>query len=395
MADEAKKQTTAASAATDSTAAPGSANKNGEKAEEGDKNKPPPWAVIWILVVITAIFGGAYGYAVAPATAVFIELLLAVAAMTVGGLVGFLFGIPRVLPPKRDGTTSGAEPASVDANSMDFQPSTNLEQVADWLTKILVGVGLVQFSSFGGYLNNVGLAVAKAVKVPGIDIVSQLVIVSFAILGFLATFLWTRLDYQRMQAFSDNGLRSLVKTVERKLSSEVANVATVTDLIAKGKLKSSAQAYSGQLDTAFVGERTTAFQAGWSADLRRKVKEFVEHDPSDYQSDPTATLFAGTPQEANGLRLEAQIEATLKRSLAIKLTVRPTAGRPLDKPVAFLLHPTFKQSLEWVTPENGIATNQIYSAGSFTVVAICDDGDTILSYDLTNLPGAPAWFKAN
>ncbi len=50
-----------------------------------------------------------------------------------GGLVGFLFGIPR----------TGQVPAS-SKRSAPYQANTNLEQVSDWLTKIIVGIGLVQ-----------------------------------------------------------------------------------------------------------------------------------------------------------------------------------------------------------------------------------------------------------
>jgi hypothetical protein len=51
----------------------------------------------------------------------------------IGGLVGFLFGIPR--------TVQSSSPST---GATQYQGNTNLEQVSDWLTKIIVGVGLVQ-----------------------------------------------------------------------------------------------------------------------------------------------------------------------------------------------------------------------------------------------------------
>jgi hypothetical protein len=60
-------------------------------------------------------------------------LAIAAASGLVGGLLGFLFGIPRTV----QGTGASTSGPQYDAN-------TNLEQVSDWLTKILVGVGLVQ-----------------------------------------------------------------------------------------------------------------------------------------------------------------------------------------------------------------------------------------------------------
>lgn len=65
-------------------------------------------------------------------------LLLALASVMVGVLVGFLFGIPRAL---QNAGTGGAE-----AGWGRYSTNTNLEQISDWLTKILVGVGLVELA---------------------------------------------------------------------------------------------------------------------------------------------------------------------------------------------------------------------------------------------------------
>ncbi len=75
------------------------------------------------------------------ATAMFgTALLVAATAMASGALLGFLFGIPRSLQADRDATREDSAPLS---------QNTNLEQISDWLTKILVGVGLVQFGAIG------------------------------------------------------------------------------------------------------------------------------------------------------------------------------------------------------------------------------------------------------
>src|SRR5204862_8287798 len=67
--------------------------------------------------------------------------LVAGGAWVTGGLIGFLFGIPRSLADQdRRGDQSGP--------SARYQANTNLEQISDWLTKILVGVGLVKFTAF-------------------------------------------------------------------------------------------------------------------------------------------------------------------------------------------------------------------------------------------------------
>jgi hypothetical protein len=68
-----------------------------------------------------------------------VAALVAGGAFVAGGLLGFLFGIPRSL--------AGPEGAEDKASAGAYRPNTNLEQISDWLTKILVGVGLVQFTT--------------------------------------------------------------------------------------------------------------------------------------------------------------------------------------------------------------------------------------------------------
>src|SRR6202043_965823 len=60
-------------------------------------------------------------------------LVIAGSAYFTGGIVGFLFGIPR--------TVQGSAPSE---KASQYKTNTNLEQVSDWLTKIIVGIGLVQ-----------------------------------------------------------------------------------------------------------------------------------------------------------------------------------------------------------------------------------------------------------
>ncbi|NIJ19646.1 uncharacterized membrane protein/uncharacterized protein YneF (UPF0154 family) [Sphingomonas naasensis] len=69
-------------------------------------------------------------------------VLWAMASIAVGALIGFLFAVPRINP-------------EVKVRSR-LIPNANVEAVSDWLTKILVGVGLVNFQSIGRFVD--GLA---------------------------------------------------------------------------------------------------------------------------------------------------------------------------------------------------------------------------------------------
>ncbi len=66
------------------------------------------------------------------------------ASFVLGFLIGFLFGVPRTVE-SNDPTLSKNSQTRVQAN-------TNLEQISDWLTKILVGVGLTQITPILSFL---------------------------------------------------------------------------------------------------------------------------------------------------------------------------------------------------------------------------------------------------
>jgi hypothetical protein len=109
-------------------------------------------------------------------------LAIAAASGLVGGLLGFLFGIPRTV----QGTGASTSGPQYDAN-------TNLEQVSDWLTKILVGVGLVQI---GRALPALG-KLAEGMKSPlggqsSSAAFGLALTISYASLGFLFLYLWSR-----------------------------------------------------------------------------------------------------------------------------------------------------------------------------------------------------------
>ena len=93
-----------------------------------------------------------------PLTAV----LWALAYFTVGATIGFLFGIPRVLQqdvtPARS-SDAGAAP-SVTSATYNLRVNTNLEQISDWLTKIFVGLGLVELQRVPDHLNRAATFIA-------------------------------------------------------------------------------------------------------------------------------------------------------------------------------------------------------------------------------------------
>lgn len=141
-----------------------------------------------------AIYAGAEG-----SWSIFaLSTLIAACAFALGALLGFLFGIPQYFARDSE-APSGAARAT-------YQPNTNLTQVSDWLTKIIIGVGLVQFSQLTDTIGRLGDSLESSLgggssgKAFGIALV-----VGFFVIGFLVGYLYTRLRLQWAFAAADRG----------------------------------------------------------------------------------------------------------------------------------------------------------------------------------------------
>lgn len=139
--------------------------------------------------------------------------LTAVASFSVGALVGFIFGIPRTIgaakrfgeaesakekeerekrEEKTEASTEGVTPERAAAIAAQYAPNTNLEEVSDWLTKILVGVGLVQIHQVSGAVEDLADGLASGLGAQGFPVAVTLLI-AFTITGFASAYLYTRL----------------------------------------------------------------------------------------------------------------------------------------------------------------------------------------------------------
>ena len=209
--------------------------------------------VLWILFGAGLVIEFAYGWSLSPAKGFYFVVwawIASLAAALAGGFLGLLFGLPSLpigkpstrveAPPPpttklsnpSPSTPTGAPseqedsiPATIGGNTLTVQTSTarveqdlpysdstSLEQIADWLTKIIVGLTLTQYQSWSrqfetlshgltvrllGQQSNCMAAPAQpsqlrefcqaSVAVPGASI-----ILAFAILGFLMAYLWMR-----------------------------------------------------------------------------------------------------------------------------------------------------------------------------------------------------------
>ncbi len=165
--------------------------------------------------------------------------LISVGSAAIGVLLGLLFGVPH----------SGDKPTA-DGTKWRLVPNTSLDQISDWLTKILVGVGLTQLFDltqklqalasyiapvFGGKESSAGFGLA--------------VVLSSSAVGFMIGFVWTKLILSPDLAEASEG--------------------TYNDVVIKAKVDQLVEAAKANHKSVSRGQHRMARQV--ATDLARKV----------------------------------------------------------------------------------------------------------------------------
>lgn len=175
----------------------------------------PALAVTAFVLLITGARTGALG----P------TFLWGISSLAAGAAIGFLFGIPRVsrnAPGAKSDAAAGAG-ASASASSpaapeAGIRPNTNLEEVSDWLTKIIVGLGLVHLQDIERIVQRTAANAAAAMaQTPGAaeTSIATALIVGLAIEGFFGGYIYTRLFLQGAFARSDAQLDEARRRIDR------------------------------------------------------------------------------------------------------------------------------------------------------------------------------------
>ena len=112
-------------------------------------------------------------------------ILIAAVALAAGILLGFLFGIPK---------TDQGPPGQPAPQKLTIKANTNLVEISDWLTKMIVGVGLYQLSTLPVKLKSLASYFSTAFGPQAVPSSIVMAILGyFAIFGFLLGYLWARL----------------------------------------------------------------------------------------------------------------------------------------------------------------------------------------------------------
>jgi hypothetical protein len=163
------------------------------------------WTGLWFLVgfgiILIPIFIGASTGKIIFSS----SFLWAFACLLSGALLGFIFGVPTIISnsPGSGQQASTGSPLTkdeIEKNNKIVQANTNLTQISDWLTKVMVGAGLVQLSKIPHFIKEISTEMAKGIEISikQIDVdfatlFSGGIIILFSTYGFVFGYLIMRI----------------------------------------------------------------------------------------------------------------------------------------------------------------------------------------------------------
>lgn len=304
-------------------------------------------------------------------------LLIGGAFFTAGGLGGFLFGIPKLI----QNTTS--VPGSGSATTIILH-NDNLVQISDWLTKIIVGVGLTQLYSIPGYLLKIGVKLQDSFggDIPGRN-AAIAVILYFVVIGFFFVYIWTRIYFVRLLKDLDEELDP-INRLQQKIEDNKAEQENSLKLL---ELNNTIKQFD-ELKNKITNSEN-------NFDGLKEIFKTYKPGPVKWLDDSQKGRWGGQPA-ANGLKLDAVIVLDVVESdtYTITLNVTGTVQHPLTGKVYFFLHESYMPNHIIVADAaNNVATINIESYEAFTVGAVCENGNTVLELDLNEYPGSPDGYK--
>lgn len=125
-------------------------------------------------------------------------VLLSAAAFAVGGVLGFVFGLPTY--------------KNENDSKMSYTRNTSLKDIADWITKIIIGITLFELKSIIRYFSSLvsDTSIYLDVGFSGIIFIST-ILIEFFFIGFVLIYLLTITEFFKFLASSDQEVNNIVK----------------------------------------------------------------------------------------------------------------------------------------------------------------------------------------
>lgn len=264
-------------------------------------------------------------------------LFASLASLLAGAGLGLLFGLPTVrrveishaasVQPAREPGVEGASPVAAppqqtgDDVPLGYAESTNLEHVADWLTKILIGLTLTQYGlweeKFARLSYDLGFRLlgsppcgadcGKGIFPAGSTIAGGALIVFYALLGFLIAYLWMRGYFiTEMEIAKRAAKEAAARKLRDQRREEDADAAR-----AQIKLKDELERLKAQQIAS--EQARVAAEAGQAAAVEAQVE-------AERARVAAETARAAAEAEAEAERARAREQGTLQERVAVTFT---------------------------------------------------------------------------
>ncbi len=306
------------------------ADVGGSEPDETAKRRgsfPAAWIVF---AVVAAVLLAVVSYAFASRNveagvrAVAVAVVLAGASIAVGALAGLLFGVPRPYDPKSPETAATGETNDAAAERGEprrhpFGMNTNLGDVSDWLTKMLVGVGLTQITKFPGAFGSLTRTVAEAFggPTPVSRVFAGSLMIFLTIFGFIAGWLCSvlRLPSELSHAIERRAVEAARQEVESH-AEEVADLAQVYKREALAALQGVLGAQDVTLQrTDVLGEPDAVFDHGgvrWQVGVRYPIVNRARVRQELARLAPGSRLLLIGPAISKQARIEVEREPSVE-----------------------------------------------------------------------------------
>lgn len=351
-----------------------------------------------VVVAILGLTNGGFG----RIPAVFSGLLLASASILSGGFFGFLFGIPRSKQVQDAGIIADGN------GGRQYVENTNLEQISDWLTKIIIGLTLVQYQQISDFIANAGNNFGPVFITNSNSAISQSVavaiIIYFFLTGFLFFYLWTRIYMEsllrRQHALLDSEIESIINDSQEQQSDTDANAMELVDAYLEKKSDPAAKKFNNievKVSEASLFARTMIFsnarkvrQDNWRKNqdpelMQRTIPVFqglIKAAPNKYHRNYGQLGYALTRKPTPDW---AGAKAVLETAIALRGPDKDAVGSGLYEFHLALANINLDPEFQNRKP-SGVAVK----AG---VIALLDSGKEVLT--LSEEPAIKAWAKLN
>ena len=315
---------------------------------------------------------------------VIFSILTVIAAFFIAGCVlGFVFGIPKKYQNKQAAVQLDKDGKPLQPTDPNYTDNSSLEEISDWITKIIIGLSMVQFKTILSMIADAAEHINTSLKGAlctdqschlNFYVFSYALIIFYPIVGAIIGYLWTRIEFPYILDQKDRDLREANKArdkAESKLDKEKE-----LNKLKEEDLQAFVQTFTPATDS-MIGKR----------------EEFKQSQ--ELPNDPQKGKWGGKSEVR-----DRKIIATIRESsfdsnwFNINLTVTSTnPNHPLAGEVIFHLHPSFMNEVQKIKVLDGVAQYNIIGWGAFTVGVECDDNKTKLELDLAELTEAPELFR--